>query len=92
MWIATIARPGALYGASASSQTFETIGGSIVNPSDSEEIVDVDFAMADDAENYSRMHGLGGVGRKFKKGCGSREVTEGGKIPTNRKPISKFEI
>ena len=34
MWVARIAMPGALYRASVSAQTFETVGGSVVNPPD----------------------------------------------------------
>ena len=43
MRIARIARPGALCDASASAQTFGTIGESIVNPMDFEEVADVDI-------------------------------------------------
>ena len=42
---ARIAMPGDLYGSSVSAQTFDTIGGSIVNPSDVDEISDANVSM-----------------------------------------------
>ena len=63
MRIASIARPGALYGASVSAQTSEAIG----NPSDFEEISDANMASAASAVDYPHMSGCGGYGRKFKK-------------------------
>ena len=67
MWISTISRPGALYGASASAQTFETIEESTINPSGFEEIIDVTLARAIGEENYSHMPGFEEFGRKSKK-------------------------
>ena len=56
--IAIIARPGVTHDASASVQTFETMGGPIVNPIDFEELDDVNVARAASAANYPHMRGF----------------------------------
>ena len=58
MRIARISRPGALYGASVSSQTSETIDETIVNPFDPEEVPDVHISNVLGTESYSHMPGL----------------------------------
>ena len=65
MRISTIERPGALYGALVLSQTFETVGESIVMPIDSEEIGDMNSERDIGAGNYSHMPGVEEFGRKF---------------------------
>ena len=68
MRIARIARPGALYGALASAQTFETIEETTIHPIDFESISDVNMARATSAWNYPHMPGFEEYGRKFKNG------------------------
>ena len=46
MWIARIARPGALYGASVASRTYGDVDRSLENPIDFEEVVDANVANA----------------------------------------------
>ena len=68
MWIAKIASPDALYGATASARTFETIDWPIVNPIDFDGIVDVGAARVTGAGNYPHVPGFEEYGRKFKMG------------------------
>lgn len=58
-----IARQGALYESSASSQTFETTGEAIVNPIDFVEIADANLANTIIAANYSHMPCFEAFGR-----------------------------
>ena len=53
--ISRIARPGALYDAAASAQTFEAIGETSLNLRDFAEAPDVNIASAVDMESYSRI-------------------------------------
>ena len=55
MRIARIATPEALYGASASAQTFEKIDETAISPVDSEEVTYVNIARSIDMESYSHM-------------------------------------
>ena len=64
MRIARGSGPGALYGASAPAETFETIEESIINQSDIEEISDANSARAAEVERYSHMPGFGGGSRE----------------------------
>ena len=68
MRITRIARPDALYGASVSARTSETIEESIINPIDPDEVVDANLVRAKNTGKYSRMPGNYEYGRKFKKG------------------------
>ena len=70
MRIARIAWPGALYGASAPSQTFETIDETIVNPIDSEKVADVNVARLIDVGSYSHIPGFA-ISTGCLKGCES---------------------
>ena len=63
MRIARIARPVALYGATVSSKTFETIDGEI----DFDEVADVSIPNVIDTESYSHMPRLEDSDRKFPK-------------------------
>ena len=95
MRIARIARPGSLYGASASAQTFEAIQESVVSPSNFNEIADVNLARAANARNYPHIPGFEEYGRKSEKGEERRIVRfflRGAGRVGNRKPISKFKI
>ena len=58
MWIPRIETPGALRGVSEPARTFETIGGSILDPIDIGEIVDAHLAMAMNTENCAHMPGF----------------------------------
>ena len=55
MRIARIARPGALYGESAPSQSSEPIDETIINPRDFEEIRDVNISKVLETDSYSHM-------------------------------------
>ena len=55
MRIGRIARPGALYDASASSRDFGTIDETPINPNDFEEVIDVYVANVIGANSYSHM-------------------------------------
>ena len=70
MRISRIARPGALRAASASARTFATIGESIINPIDFDEVPDVNTARVIGLESYSHMPGLWDFDRNFKKEAG----------------------
>ena len=67
MRIARIPRPGALYYAAVAAQTFEAIEETVINPTDREEVVDVDVAKAPGAKSYSQMPGFWDFDRKFLK-------------------------
>ena len=62
-----IARTGALYGASVSGRTFETIGETTINPIDLEEVVDVNVSKVLGANSYPRVPRFEGTGRNFPK-------------------------
>ena len=64
MRIARIARPGALYDASVSSQTFETIGEMAINPIDFDEAADVNVAKLIGSNYYSNITGFWDINRK----------------------------
>ena len=64
MWVA---RPYALFGASAAARTFATIEGWVVNPSYFGWISDMNLASSTDAGNYSHMPGFEEYARKFKR-------------------------
>ena len=66
--VARIARPVALYGASASAQTAETIDETIVNPIDFEEVGDVNVARLIDMGPYSHMPGFDDFSMDIKRG------------------------
>ena len=69
MRISRIARPGALYDASVSAQTFgcAAIAESVVNPIDSEDGGDENVAKVIEANSYSHMPGFEDPDRKFPK-------------------------
>ena len=67
MRIARIARPGALYDASVTAQTFETIDVTIISPTDFEGIVDVNSTTVIGANSYARIPGFGGFRRNSSK-------------------------
>ena len=63
--ISRIARPGALYGASVSAQTSETIDDAIVNPIDFDEFVDADSAKVLETNSHPHITGFGEFSRAF---------------------------
>ena len=67
MRIARIARHGALYDASVSAQTSEEVGETIVNPTDFEEVVDVNVDKLTGANPYAHIPRFGDFSRKFPK-------------------------
>ena len=67
MRVSRISRPGALYGASASAKTFETIDEEFANPIDFEEVSDVNIPNVIHTESYLHMPGFVGPNRKFPK-------------------------
>ena len=65
MRIARIARQVALYDASAPAQTCETVGETIKNPIDFDEVDTVNVAKLVGADSYPNMPGFEDFNRKF---------------------------
>ena len=87
IWIARVARPGALCDASVSAQTSEATGETIVNPIDVEESDDANVAKLIDASSYSHMPRFVDFNRKSPNDANSVNLLKKIKMSTKRKPV-----
>ena len=90
--IARIARPGALCDASVSAQTFETSGEKLINPSDSDEIADVDLAKMIRSNSHSHIPCFDELSRKPPMSPNRVNLTKKIKRSKIRKPILMYII
>ena len=91
MLIARIAMPDALYGASVSAKTFESINESITNPIDFNDVVDVYLTKAIGGISHSHIPCFDAYSRNFSKSV-KRSHFLGGKEVDKSKPILRVGI
>ena len=92
MRIARIARPDALYDASVSAQTCDTIDETIIYPIDIDEIDDLDLAKDLGANSHPRIPGFGGFSRNSPKSANMVDSLKKMQRSANRVPVLRFGV
>ena len=89
---ARIERPESLYDSSSSAKTFETIGESIINPIDFEEVADVNLTKELEAHSYSRLPDFVGFSRNSPNSSNRADSMEKIRTSAYRKTMLRCEI